>query len=342
MISVLLLLVVPFVVGGVLIELLIRVHYPICNNKYGEYDIGNLFYIWVLDEFRILLFAPLYMLLYALKYYYFAKHDEEVDDKVKKRKETEKEKGRVRFLLWHYLTINYYEEELHGFLYKKPWSKKTIAPLSERQIRQERLLLLRQEYQSLWVLVKPRDARHYYFSKADPSVRKWKIPEMTYEEEQVRAFFSQREYKAVMKEIGGLAKWKKLNWKKRLQLLEKKKKKQDQVELTKMKQRKKEKKELRLIRIGAIKPPPKPPSERSTKVTPFGVGVSEGAVDVIKDHTNLFAKNLKKMRRKKEREAKRKRKLLAKEKKALKRKAKEEKRAAKIQQMKDAGEYEDY
>ena len=165
---------------------------------------------------------------------------------------------------------------------------------------------------------------------------------MTYEEEQVRAFFSQREYKAVMKEIGGLAKWKKLNWKKRLRLLEKKKKKQDQIELTKINERKKEKKKNRLIRIGAIKPPPKPPSDRSTKVTPFGVGVSEGAVDVIKDHTDLFAKNLKKMRRKKEKMAKKKKKLLAKEKKMLKRKAKEEKRAAKIQQMKDAGEYEDY
>ncbi len=121
---------------------------------------------------------------------------------------------------------------------------------------------------------------------------------MTMEEEHVRAFYSQKEYRMVMKEIGGVQEWKKLNWKERLKLLKKNKKEMIKKEKLKKIERQKKKKRERLLRIGKSKPPPLPP--KKTKVMPFGsVEVSEGASEIIDEHTEIFQKKLNIFRKKK-------------------------------------------
>jgi hypothetical protein len=162
----LIVLIPPTYVLGTLIEVVIKIHYPIFNTKFWEFDIGNLFYIYLLDEMRILSFTPYYIYLYGLNYYYF-----DFSYIMPKKKKTGQESPIVTFLCMHQLTIQYYEDEMYQRLYAQLWSKKIITPISERQINKERLRMLRMEYNSLWVLVKPREDKKYYYSKANPTIR---------------------------------------------------------------------------------------------------------------------------------------------------------------------------
>lgn len=153
---------------------------------------------------------------------------------------------------------------------------------------------------------------------------------MSYAEEQVRAFFTKKEYGIVMKSIGGGAAWKVLSWKERLQLLSKNQMQERKKKMQKEKDRKKQIQQERWIQTGRIKPPPLPP----TKVLPV---VDEAAAMEARFQRNIIQmrenKVIKKLKKKKKKEKIKKR--------LLKTQAKDAE-AKRIQEMKDNDEFHDY
>jgi hypothetical protein len=260
------------------IEFLIRIHYALFICPCCEYDIGNFFHIFFLDELRILGYSPIYIFLFSLRRTFLK---EVIVNRCCKR---------------HGENLRIYEHGMWIILYKRPWSKK-INLTSDRQERRERVRQLRQEYQDLWSSAKTKGGKVYYYSKANPSVRKWQVPKMSRAEEKVRAWYTKEEYTVVIEKLGGKAGWKVLTWKQRLNELEKE-------------QRDERKRKLQ------PSPPPPPPS---TKVLPIN-----GKTDQEEEKTNRFlafiaktrAKKLKK-KAKKKKAAKKKKKLAKKEEKDI-------------------------
>ena len=211
-------------------------------------------------------------------------------------------------------------------MYQKQWSKK-IRLVHENQIKRERLQELRQEYKELWVSAKMKGGRVYYYSRANPNVRKWKIPKMSWEEERVRAHYEKKDYDAVILKIGGKGEWKKLSWKQRLKALEKEKKEEE------MRRKEKERAKRR------PKPPPRPPTQSSsTKVVPFANGVAD-VVSVESKFELFLSKNREKKIKKKAKKKKEKKKA---KKQAAKLPDEDKKKNEKQMREDELGEYDDY
>ena len=212
----------PFFVISFLIEIVIRLHHPCFNTPCWLYDIGNLWHVAVLDDFRILFFAPLYSVLFALRRTMCKRIACCCTDHCLKNKE-----------------FHVYE-----MMYKQSWSKKIMYEDNvNSQVRSDKIDKLRLEYAKLWVRAMNGAGRVYYYSKANNKIRKWKVPKMSTQEEKVRAFYTQVEYDVIAEKLGGKASWKALSWKQRLQELQKERK-----EIERRKRR--------------PKPPPAPPSTK--------------------------------------------------------------------------------
>ena len=305
--SFVLLLLSPLCLFTIFFEIIIRAHLPFANTPCWNFDIGNFGHIVLLDELRIMCVSPIYIVHYALRRSFLR-------STITFRCGIDHEKLKKR------------ERKLFEFMYQKPWSKK-IRLVHENQIKRERLQELRQEYKELWVSAKMKGGRVYYYSRANPNVRKWKIPKMSWEEERVRAYFEKKDYEAVILKIGGKEEWKKLSWKHRLKALEKEKKEE------KMRRKEKERAKRR------PKPPPRPPTlSSSTKVVPFANGVAD-VVSVESKFELFLSKNREKKIKKKAKKKKEKKKA---KKQAAKLADEDKKKNEKQMREQEQGEYDDY
>lgn len=150
--SINLLLCLPCCLAGIPIECIIRMHKKCLNTSCWNYDIGNLLHVWLLDELRMLLYAPIYIVLYVLNRYWFDTWAPAPAPALSTGVPipTTSTTRRTLFCCFHHLTLQHYEEIMYSVLYQRSWSKQVSTTLSQRELRKEKLIALRYEYRNLW------------------------------------------------------------------------------------------------------------------------------------------------------------------------------------------------